>query len=476
MPNPMHPAHSQGALLEEKASVAPTRCCLDFDGKRSLAVAGCSLWWPTGRFAPSPTSAACDRQALDFFAPAFVPALATFFLSMTAKLEVDRFGVPQYNGEPELYEEYAERAWDLWYGREGSEATQSSTPIHLRSGLTGPAYDAVRKLSHADLIAKDSDGKPSTKGIQLLLKTLRESIDHEKPVKTNELFFTVFYSPTVWRFQSETMQAYIVRREQEFRRLEEVLGGATLPESLRAMCLLTFGGLDHREQLNVLSSVGNDYDLKKVSHALRIQFPTCSGKPVHRKDYLGCGRGQVNPLLTSARMRPKPFSSKGGKGKHRGYALVAEDGQDDIEDDEVFYDDDLEDHDDEAYEVEGEDAGDDAVEALAQDLDLAEDPELVDAFATILQRKKGMKQQGKGSGSKGQSQSFPFQAKGEVTVDQRTRAIKFLKSVTPCTSCGLKGHWAGDAECQNSKKGGKGTSQEEASSLLLLCRGRRGGR
>ena len=92
------------------------------------------------------------------------------------KLEVDRFGVPQYNGEPELYEEYAERAWDLWYGRKGTETTKVSTPIHLRSGLTGPAYDAVKKLNHSDLISKDSEGKPSTKGIQLLVKTLRESI------------------------------------------------------------------------------------------------------------------------------------------------------------------------------------------------------------------------------------------------------------------------------------------------------------
>ena len=191
---------------------------------------------------------------------------------MASKLESDRYGVPQYNGEPELYEEYAERAWDLWFGREGNDTSQMATPIHLRAGLSGPAYEAVRKLDHAKLISKDGDGKPTMKGIQLLLSTLHDSIEQEKPVKTNELFFTAFYSPSVWRVQSESMQAYIIRREQEFRRLEEVLGGATLPESLRAMCLLTFGGLDHREQLNVLSSVGNEYDLKKISHALRIQY------------------------------------------------------------------------------------------------------------------------------------------------------------------------------------------------------------
>ena len=58
----------------------------------------------------------------------------------------------------------------------------------------------------------------------------------------------------------------------------------------------------------------------------------------------------------------------------------------------------------------------------------------------------------------GPQQSFPFKAKGEVTLDQRAKktrknAVKFLKTVTPCTSCGQRGHWAGDEECHNRKKG-----------------------
>ena len=151
--------------------------------------------------------------------------------STTSRLESDRYGVPQYAGEPELYEEYAERAWDLWFGREGNESSQMATPIHLRAGLSGPAYEAVRKLEHASLITKDSEQKPSMKGIQLFLNTLRDSIEQEKPVKTNELFFNAFYSPGVWRVQSESMQAYIIRREQEFRRLEELLGEPLFPRA-----------------------------------------------------------------------------------------------------------------------------------------------------------------------------------------------------------------------------------------------------
>ena len=97
-------------------------------------------------------------------------------------------------------------------------------------------------------------------------------------METNELFFTAFYSHHVWRLQSETMQQYIVRREQDFKRLEEVLSGSKIPDHIRAMMLLAFGGLDQGEQLNVLSSVNNAYDFKKIAHALRIQYPTCSGE------------------------------------------------------------------------------------------------------------------------------------------------------------------------------------------------------
>ena len=148
------------------------------------------------------------------------------------RLEVDRFGVPQYGGEPELYEEYAERCWDLWFGREGSEH-QGATPVHLRSGLTGAAYSAVRKLDHPSLLTKGTDGKPNDKGLRLLLQTLKDNIEQEAPVKTNELFFQAFYSPHVWRMQAETMQQYILRREQDFKRLEEVLAGAKIPDHIR---------------------------------------------------------------------------------------------------------------------------------------------------------------------------------------------------------------------------------------------------
>lgn len=59
-----------------------------------------------------------------------------------SKINCNRYGVPQYAGEVGAFEEYVERAWDLYPGREGQES-QVATPIHLRSGLTGQAYEII---------------------------------------------------------------------------------------------------------------------------------------------------------------------------------------------------------------------------------------------------------------------------------------------------------------------------------------------
>ena len=68
--------------------------------------------------------------------------------------------------------------------------------------------------------------------MDLLLETLKVAIAEEVPVKINELFLQAFYSPSVWWRTAETMQAYIVRREQDFRKLEESSPGTKVPDNL----------------------------------------------------------------------------------------------------------------------------------------------------------------------------------------------------------------------------------------------------
>ena len=336
-----------------------------------------------------------------------------------ARLQVDRYGVPQYAGDPEAFEEYVERAWDLYHGRSGSDQTQLATAVHLRSGLTGSAYEAVRLLKHTDLMTEDAQKKPTAKGTQLLLDTLKEAIAAEQPVKVNELFLNCFYSPAVWRRPAENMQQYIVRREQDFKRLEDAISGGSVPENIRAMMLLQFGGLDAREQNNVLASVGNSYDFKKIAHAMRMQYPHASGKPVVRRDFLGSSRSA--PPSNAYQRPPKGY----GKGR-RSTVLVAETHDDDQpEEDSTVYD--------EIYEATDYDTGgqpedeEELYDSWVQDADL-EDPDVAEALATLAQKKSQWKGPSKGAPA-GSSQAFPFKASGELSFDQRASTKKDHREV-----------------------------------------------
>ncbi|CAJ1436956.1 unnamed protein product [Effrenium voratum] len=304
--------------------------------------------------------------------------------------------------EAELFEEYVERAWDLWHGREEAGAREA----HLEEGM------------------------------ELFLTTLKEAIAAEVPVKANELFL-IFYSPHVWRRPHESMQQYIIRREQDFKRLEDHAPGTQVSDNLRSMMLLIFGGLDHREQLSVLSSVNNEYDFKKIAHAMRIQFPSIAGKQV-----------------LSVTEEPDEDFENIDEGDEAYY----EESQDTFEVTDQDY----------SY---SEDEGLDTLMAeMFPDNDF-EDADAAEVLATIAQMR--MKGKGKGKGrSKGSGKStssptgpsgIPFRASGEMTFDQKAKeqrrsAVKFPKTITPCTSCGQKGHWQGDQECPNAKKG-KGSAK-----------------
>lgn len=111
--------------------------------------------------------------------------------------------------------------------------------------------------------------------MKLLLNTLKGSLALEAPVRVQELFLEYFYGSMVWRKNSETMAQYIVRRELAFSKLKEANAETSLRDNLKCMLLLLllFSGLDLKEQQGILASVNNEYNYKKVSHALRIQFP-----------------------------------------------------------------------------------------------------------------------------------------------------------------------------------------------------------
>ena len=50
---------------------------------------------------------------------------------MVSKITFDK-GIPLYDGAPELFEEYQERARDVFYGRRAGEGKQVSVAVNLR--------------------------------------------------------------------------------------------------------------------------------------------------------------------------------------------------------------------------------------------------------------------------------------------------------------------------------------------------------
>ena len=267
------------------------------------------------------------------------------------------------------------------------------------------------------------------------------------------------------------MQQYIVRREQDFRRLEENATGTSVPEQIRAMMLLCFGGLDPKEQTSILSSCNNTYEFQKIARAMRIQYPNSAGKPVIRRDYLGA-RSSGQPLQS------QHFRAKWrGRLDHKTRQVLAVEDEPDFTpaDEDAYYEDDEEYQiadDEEAFQGYSDDELMDAL--LSEFPDFEEDPHVAEAFATVAQHRFNKKKKFGGRPTPSSSpttsagQQLGFTAKGEMSFsekarDQRRTAVKFLKSVTPCTVCHQKGHWAGDAECPASRKGkGKGKGKPSA--------------
>eukprot|EP00438_Fugacium_kawagutii_P020056 Skav201036 [mRNA] locus=scaffold3386:181094:187063:- [translate_table: standard] len=95
---------------------------------------------------------------------------------------------------------------------------------------------------------------------------------------------------------------------------------------------------------------------------------------------------------------------------------------------------------------------------------------VAEAFATVAQfkqKRKIMSSKKPGSSSSAaSSQSYPFKAQGDIQFDNKSKenkknAIRFLKSMSTCTSCNRRGHWVGDQECPNYKLKGKGKGKQK---------------
>ena len=119
-------------------------------------------------------------------------------------IELDRARLPQHDGKPGHFAECEERCSNLYRGRIG-KPEQKATALHLRSGLSGPACEAARKLKREALLTADEEGKAAIDGAKLLLTILKKNAQDIAPLRSTEKFDTALYESTVWRQRNESM-------------------------------------------------------------------------------------------------------------------------------------------------------------------------------------------------------------------------------------------------------------------------------
>ena len=375
-------------------------------------------------------------------------------------LEYDRNGVPLYDGNPAQWEEYQERVLDLYYGRAGDEARQMVTAVHLRAGLRSIAYEAVRRIPHADL-APSRDGKPSVAGVELLLQTLEQTIAKEKPVRASELFERVLYSRGAHRKRGEAMHVYVMRRRRELEELTKLSSQTSISEDIQAYLLLRFSGLSMQQRAQVISAANNEFTLTAIEKGLRTAF-----SDFHVNDGKRSVAGGMSAPTGAS------WSSKAkGKGKVRSrQAFLAEPDEPEFEESEWPPDDGAPSEPDEIEEQGQGDSHfleeDDLLSAVDPD-----DLEAVEAYATAVQARQKLKGKAKGKGKTGggsggspashstgspevTNAELPFRAQGTLQLQhaERAKRLSQLKQKTQCSACGRYGHWAGDGECPRNKE------------------------
>eukprot|EP00971_Amphidinium_carterae_P065256 1293280-Amphidinium_carterae.1 len=189
---------------------------------------------------------------------------STVWWSMLECDRIHRNGVPLHDchddGSSKTWEEYLERSLDLYYGRAGDDNRQKATAIHL-----------LRTLTHDSLLAIYQDGKPTDRGVQLLLTTLAVTVQKEAPLRAFEVFDRAFYHKFAMRVSSEPMHGYIQHRNRGFERLKLLSPQSTLSEEIQSQLLLRVSGLSVQQRTAIISSTGNSFQLAEVERALRTQ-------------------------------------------------------------------------------------------------------------------------------------------------------------------------------------------------------------
>ena len=350
---------------------------------------------------------------------------------------VDNSGIPHYTGAmPELMREYRRRVLFAYTNLEGEgddpakeakdlEKKQCRFAKKLVDALHGEAWRACEELlTEPKLREKD--------GYKLVFAAL-QAIEKVGVIKKTEAFDRFFEK--CHRSKGQSIDSFLRKRKQDWSNLLDIAEGVNMSDDLMAYFLLKHVNLGKDERRQILLANQSDYTVAGIEKALRVSF-----FDLHERE-------RKNPQDWN-----QPRRSKGkGRSSFRSYAVEGEEAVED-EDAEAFED---EEPFDEAYAVEDE-PQEDADGELPSDCGASGDEEIFEAFAAMDQHRKTYKESRQKLKQIQRNRGyFQGEFKGEISYEERQKAIQKEKSRTRCAACGRLGHWAGDAACANKAVGPK---------------------
>ncbi|CAE6964969.1 unnamed protein product [Symbiodinium sp. CCMP2456] len=255
----------------------------------------------------------------------------------------------------------------------------------LYQSLTGKAWVAAEELSVSRL--------GSSGGVEYFVAWLNARFLDLEIARIGRAFSDFFRK--LRRRNGQSIREYNSEYDRLHARLREV--GCCLPQECAAWLYVDRLQLDEPQELNLLSSVGNQYNLLKLQQA----------------------------AVLHDRGHRKPWESKGRRPYTAHLTEEAAD-EDDAEDRDELYD-----------QLDGD-------EGIPE--------EVAVAYATYQSAKDKYREQAKSRGYYGE-RNGPSAGKDKGTGGQagtsREEKIKLMKARSYCMSCGKKGHWHKDAECPN---------------------------
>jgi hypothetical protein len=359
-------------------------------------------------------------------------------------------------------------------------------------GPRGDAFIIAKELGLDRIWDVGDDFSPS--GVDTLIEAIKASVF---PLTTHEAkeLFRQYCKPvgSLSRQNGESMQQYISRRRRCWKLLKELDPEIVLSEGHRADMLLDLAGLDKNERTMIQASIANARDFEKIADALVVQHPrihlkatsSYGGDRMHGKSR-GKGKRKGKSKFRPWR-NPSGFANLATEEWDEDATAYLADDQpeapsdpahwhedydydayyaDDWKEPNAYAPDDWNEEDSKEAYVADEWEVDDPREAAELDCvaclfdalgkDCMSDPDrcacfVQDGTTAFLAYSKGKgKGKGKFNGKKG-GRRYPVRP-SNLSIEDRRKKLKELKSRTECKDCGRKGHWSGDKECTMSKQ------------------------